>query len=73
MVDVVTLTDTDRRDGPVCIAGMHRSGTSALGQALGALGRYLGPSAELTAPAPDNTNGFWEHRAFVELNDSILG
>lgn len=33
---------------------------------------YLGSSVDLIPPAPDNTEGFWENRKFVEINDKLL-
>ena len=56
----------------VCVAGMHRSGTSMIARALHAGGVDLGPPGCLKAPAPDNREGFWEHEGFVELNDRLL-
>lgn len=35
-------------------------------------GLYLGPEGELSPPAPDNQEGFWENIHFVEMNDKIL-
>lgn len=57
---------------PVCIAGMHRSGTSMVTRILHLNGLYLGQEAELGGPAPDNADGFWEHVRFRGLNEAIL-
>lgn len=35
-------------------------------------GVFLGPEDELTRPAADNTDGYFESRSFVRLNDDIL-
>src|SRR5438132_1302825 len=35
-------------------------------------GLDLGPADQLLPPKPDNPEGFWEHPAFVALNDDIL-
>jgi glycosyltransferase involved in cell wall biosynthesis len=56
----------------VCIAGMHRSGTSMIARLLNLCGLYLGESSELVAPALDNPEGFWEHSGFNRINDEIL-
>ncbi|MBN2369755.1 MAG: glycosyltransferase [Vicinamibacteria bacterium] len=56
----------------ICIAGMHRSGTSMVARLLHSFGLDLGPAAELRAGAPDNEHGFWEDRRFVEINTEIL-
>jgi len=56
----------------VCIAGMHRSGTSMVARALNVCGLYLGPKDELMEPGIDNPDGFWENLRFVEVNDAVL-
>ena len=57
---------------PVCITGMHRSGTSLVTNLLRSCGLYLGKEDELLPPSPDNLDGYWENRRFVGLNDEIL-
>lgn len=52
------------------IAGMHRSGTSFLGESCGALGFALPRDAG--GPAEDNPRGHFEPQAVVALNDAIL-
>jgi hypothetical protein len=64
--------DKDAATRAVVIAGMHRSGTSMVAKALSSAGLYLGPESELIPPAPDNPSGFFEHEAFVRLNDDLL-
>lgn len=56
----------------VCIAGMHRSGTSMVARLLQQCGLYLGDEASMLPPAPDNPEGFFEHAGFVALNDEVL-
>jgi hypothetical protein len=56
----------------VCVAGMHRSGTSMVARMLHTCGINVGPEQELAMPAPDNEEGFWENADFVSLNDSLL-
>ena len=56
----------------VCIAGMHRSGTSLVARVLRDCGFDLGPSRDLMPAAPDNPEGFWENLRFVRINDRIL-
>lgn len=58
---------------PLCIAGMHRSGTSMIASLLYACGLDLGPKKDLLPAAPNNPEGFWESRLFLRLNDAILG
>ncbi len=57
---------------PLCIAGMHRSGTSLVTRLLHECGLYLGPEGKLMKPQPDNSAGFWENLPLVDLNDEIL-
>jgi hypothetical protein len=57
---------------PLCIAGMHRSGTSMLTSLLQACGLQLGPAKDLLPPAPSNPEGFWESRSFVRINEHLL-
>ena len=56
----------------VCVAGMHRSGTSMVARILSECGVYLGEPSELLPPAEDNVEGHFEHREFVQLNDEVL-
>jgi hypothetical protein len=56
----------------VCITGMHRSGTSMVTEALRGTGLYLGSNGDFLPPSEFNPRGYFEHRAFVELNDEIL-
>ncbi len=57
---------------PVCIAGMHRSGTSMVARILNLLGVNIGPEDVVKRAGPDNEAGFWEDPQFVELNDELL-
>jgi hypothetical protein len=56
----------------ICTVGMHRSGTSLVSRMLNLLGVHLGPDERLSGTGEDNRKGYWEHRAFVEINDEIL-
>ena len=51
---------------------MHRSGTSMVAKLLNQAGLYLGPDDALMPPASENPEGFFEHLAFVDLNDEIV-
>lgn len=57
---------------PICMLGMHRSGTSAVSRLLNLLGVHLGPGPQIIPPAPDNPKGFWEHHILTTINDEIL-
>ncbi len=54
----------------ILVAGMHRSGTSALARVLALAGCDL-PRTPVAAK-PDNVAGFWESQLVVDLNDEIL-
>jgi hypothetical protein len=62
------------RSGPsqtaVIVAGMHRSGTSALTRVLNFLGAELGPN--LNGPSAGNELGHWEAMEFVNLHEEML-
>jgi hypothetical protein len=57
---------------PICIAGMHRSGTSMIARMLNLCGLYLGEEGDLHEAQADNPEGFWEHKRFQDVNDKIL-
>jgi hypothetical protein len=56
----------------ICVTGMHRSGTSMIVRLLHECGVYLGNDFDLVPPSPDNEEGHWENRHFLDLNDRIL-
>jgi hypothetical protein len=56
----------------VAILGMHRSGTSMVAKLLHQAGLNLGSDDALMPPAEENPEGFYEHLAFVRLNDEML-
>jgi len=58
---------------PVCITGMHRSGTSMVAKMLNSGGLCLGAESALVAPSRDNPGGYWENKNFVSINNEILG
>jgi hypothetical protein len=57
---------------PVCVAGMHRSGTSMLAKLLHLSGIHLGPDEHFLPPSKDNPEGYWEDQRFVQLNERVL-
>jgi len=56
----------------ICIAGMHRSGTSMIARMLNICGVHLGEEKDLIPPAGDNPEGFWENDKFRIINEEIL-
>jgi hypothetical protein len=59
-------------DQPICIIGMHRSGTSMVARLLNLCGVNLGPEEKLLEASPDNAMGHFEHKGFLEIDDAIL-
>lgn len=57
---------------PVCILGMHRSGTSMVTGMLSACGLWLGSDDRLMPAHPDNPDGYFENLDVVALNDALL-
>jgi hypothetical protein len=56
----------------VCVAGMHRSGTSMVSRMIHTCGVYLGPDRTLAKSLPYSESGQWENVDFVALNDALL-
>ena len=54
----------------ILVAGMHRSGTSALTRVLHIAGCDL--PRTLVSPRADNASGFWESQPIANLNEEIL-
>lgn len=57
---------------PICVLGMHRSGTSLVARLINLLGVHLGPDPRVLTSGDDNPKGYWEYRPFVDINDEIL-
>lgn len=57
---------------PICIAGMHRSGTSMVARLLNLCGVSLGDEDDLMVASPANPEGYWEKNSIVDLNDELL-
>lgn len=69
------MTETSKpaaaNPGPaLVVAGMHRSGTSAMARTLSLAGGAL--PERVILPGPDNPLGFWEPWEMVALSDEIL-
>lgn len=62
--------DGSSRKSAILVAGMHRSGTSAVSRLLSLLGCDL--PRTLCGTGPDNPRGFWESVEIRDLNDAIL-
>ena len=59
-------------EGPVCIIGMHRSGTSMVARLLNLCGLNLGPPELLMDPNEANSYGYFEHKGFLKTNEALL-
>ena len=57
---------------PICVTGMHRSGTSLVAQVLAACGVDFGPESEFFPADEHNAEGYWENTRFLEVDDSVL-
>jgi hypothetical protein len=55
----------------ILVAGMHRSGTSALTRVLNLCGAAL-PLGKLLPANDENPDGFWESEPLVHLHDDVL-
>ncbi len=58
------------RSRAVLVAGMHRSGTSAVARGIAALGVYLGN--DFLDAQPENPTGYWEDKGIVEIDERVL-
>ncbi len=64
---------TSHPSHPICITGMHRSGTSMVAGLLSQIGVYLGDELDfLGGKEPENAEGFREHFGFYALNERLL-
>ncbi len=65
------MADKQSRSQAVVIAGMHRSGTSALSRTLNLIGCDL-PKHLMAPDSRSNERGHWESQRVLELNNAIL-
>jgi len=66
----IVKTETSERRQALVVAGMHRSGTSAMARLLSLSGAAL--PERVMDPGPDNPLGYWEPWEMVALDDEIL-
>ena len=64
--------DSTRRRTAILVSGMHRSGTSVMTRLISLLGAEL-PGRLIEGRPHDNARGFFEGKAFVDLDDDTLG
>ncbi len=58
--------------GRIVVLGMHRSGTSCIGELLAAMGAYFGPSGMGTSGNIENPHGLFERKDLRQLCHFIL-
>ncbi|MBA7637532.1 Beta-barrel assembly-enhancing protease [subsurface metagenome] len=56
----------------ICIAGMHRTGTSMVARLLNLCGLYLGPEERIMPPNEGNPAGYWQNQDMDQLTEDIL-
>ena len=66
------MTDGNTKTSVILVAGMHRSGTSALTRVLNIAGCDLPKTLMKLKSYPGNVAGFWESQAIMDLNQEIL-
>lgn len=57
---------------PICITGMHRTGTSLVAGLLNRHGLWLGEEEDMMPANPFNPDGYFENERVVELNNTLL-
>jgi hypothetical protein len=57
---------------PIIVLGMHRGGTSLVGELLHAWGASAGQKELLIPADEDNRQGYWEYLPFVRFNQHLL-
>ena len=57
---------------PICIIGMHRTGTSMVARLLNLCGLDLGHPERLLGPDEGNALGHFENIGFLEINEKLL-
>ena len=65
------MASTPLQPKAILVAGMHRSGTSAVTRLVSLLGADL-PQRVLAAPSPDNSKGHFESEPIIRLHDEML-
>jgi hypothetical protein len=70
-VDNMNDSNTPSASKALLVAGMHRSGTSAVTRILSLLGAEL-PDNLMAAHSQFNPTGFWESNDVVAINDRLL-
>jgi len=57
---------------PIVVLGMHRGGTSLVGDLIHRWGAYAGDESKLLLADENNQQGYWEYIPLINFNDSLL-
>jgi hypothetical protein len=57
---------------PIVVLGMHRGGTSLVGDLLHRWGAYAGDERQLLAADKNNLQGYWEYKPLINFNQNLL-
>lgn len=58
--------------GPIVVLGMHRGGTSLIGDVIHRWGAYAGQESKLLRADENNLQGYWEYIPLINFNDNLL-
>ena len=58
--------------GPIVVLGMHRGGTSLVGDVIHRWGAYAGQESKLLRADENNQQGYWEYIPLINFNDNLL-
>ena len=57
---------------PIVVLGMHRGGTSLIGDLIHRWGAYAGNESKLLLADENNQQGYWEYIPLISFNDNLL-
>jgi hypothetical protein len=57
---------------PIVVLGMHRGGTSLVGDLIHRWGAYAGNESKLLLADENNQQGYWEYVPLINFNDNLL-
>ena len=57
---------------PIVVLGMHRGGTSLVGDLIHRWGAYAGNESKLLLADENNQQGYWEYIPLINFNDNLL-
>ena len=57
---------------PIVVLGMHRGGTSLIGDVVHRWGAFAGQDSKLLKADENNQQGYWEYIPLINFNDNLL-